>query len=554
MDRTEAQLDRPDTHGPDTQAMAGRDLASRAEGIERALAVAGDRVDPEAARQAHTVIERTGERLRLGAGYTIVALVGATGSGKSSLFNALAGMDLAEVGSRRPTTGRAMACVWGDAGAEPLLDWLEIPRRYRTLRETVLDADREAELHGLVLVDMPDHDSTHVSHRVEVDRLVEMVDLLVWVVDPQKYADEALHHGYLTRLANHDGVMVVVLNQIDQLGPREAETCRTDLRRLLDTDGLESVRMLVTSAETGLGVEDLRRLLVEVVEVQGAVAARSAADLDRAARRLLTGVAADEPEATDLKGADDLVGALAEASGVPVVLDAVTADYQRQADHVMGWPFLSWYRRLRPDPLERLGLGESDEGELRRLTRGSVPAATPSQRSRVDLAAREVINGVTELLPRRWADSVVAAASRPEADLTDALDEAVAGVDLVLRPPRWWQVVRAVQVLFAVLAVAGFAWMVVLGVLAFFGAGPATPYAGPMPLPTLLLLVGLIGGGITTVSARLAARSGATRHRLAIAAALREAVQDVAWSHVIAPIAEVLVDHRTVRRSLTEAL
>ncbi len=532
----------------------GPDLATRAEGIERALTVAGDRLDARAGVYARAVIERTGDRLRLGPDYTIVALVGATGSGKSSLFNSLAGMELAETGVRRPTTGRATACVWGDEGADALLDWLEVPRRHRTVRETVLDADREAELHGLVLLDMPDHDSTQLSHRLEVDRLVELVDLLVWVVDPQKYADEALHHGYLKRLANHDGVMIVVLNQIDTLAPKEAETCRTDLRRLLDSDGLDSVRLLVTSAATGRGVEDLRRLLAEVVDVQGAVAARAAADLDRAARQLLEGVAASEPEPKDLRGADELVGTLAQAAGVPVVLDAVTTDYERQAGQAMGWPFLRWWHRVRPDPLRRLRLGEGTEGELRQLTRTALPEATPSQKARVELSARRVISGVTDVLPRAWADSVLSSAARPDADLSDALDAAVAGVDLTLRRPAWWQVVNVVQILFALLAVAGFVWLGLLGLLAFLQIEVQTPYIGAAPVPTLLLAGGLVGGGLVTLGARQAIKLGATRRRMVVAAAMRESVQDVAWSHVIAPIAEVLVDHRTVREALTSAL
>ncbi len=536
------------------RSSAGPDLATRAEGLEQALAVGGDRLDQKASTYARAVIDRTGERLRLGPHYTIVALVGATGSGKSTLFNALAGMELAETGVRRPTTGRAMACVWGEDTADPLLDWLEVPRRHRTRRETVLDADHESELHGLVLLDMPDHDSTQVAHRLEVDRLVELVDLMVWVVDPQKYADEALHHGYLKRLANHDGVMIVVLNQIDKLAPAEAETCRTDLRRLLDADGLDSVRLLVTSAATGRGVEDLRRLLAEVVDVQGAVAARSAADLDRAARRLLDSVAENEPEAKDLRGADDLVGALAQAAGVPVVLDAVTNDYRRQAGQAMGWPFAQWWRRLRPDPLRKLRLSTGTEGELRELTQPSVPEATPSQKSRVELSVRQVISGVTDLLPRPWADSVRAVATRPDADLSEALDETVAKVDLTLRPPGWWQAVKAVQLLLAVAAVAGFAWLAVVGVLAFLQVHVDTPFLGFAPLPTVLLAGGLLGGALTSLIVQQAVNAGAKRRRMAVAAAMRESVQDVAWSHVVAPIAEVLTDHRTVREALNRAL
>ena len=49
-------------------------------------------------------------------------------------------------------------------------------------------------------MDLPDHDSTEVSHHLEVDRLVELADLLVWVLDPQKYADAALHDRYLAPL------------------------------------------------------------------------------------------------------------------------------------------------------------------------------------------------------------------------------------------------------------------------------------------------------------------------------------------------------------------
>jgi len=531
------------------------DLATRAEGLEQALSTGRDRLDPKAANYARAVIDRTGQRLRLGPQFTIVALVGATGSGKSSLFNALAGMELAEIGVRRPTTGRATACVWGEDDADPLLDWLEVPKRHRTRRETVLDADHESELHGLVLLDMPDHDSTQVAHRLEVDRLVELVDLLVWVVDPQKYADEALHHGYLKRLANHDGVMVVVLNQIDKLAPAEAETCKRDLRRLLDSDGLESVRVLVTSATTGHGVDDLRRLLAEVVDVQGAVAARATADLDRAARRLLDSVAPTEPEAKDLRGAEDLVGALAQAAGVPVVLDAVTADYRRQAGDAMGWPFLRWWQRLRPDPLRALRLSTGTEGELRQLTRPSLPEVTPSQRARVELSARQVVSGVTDALPRPWADSVRAVVTRPEADLSDALDGAIGGVDLALERPGWWQAVTIAQLALAVTAVIGFGWLAVLGLLAFLGVqGIDTPFLGPLALPTWLLIAGLVLGGIVSVAVHQAVNTGAARRRMVIAAQMRDAVQDVAWSHVIAPIAQVLHDHRAVREALNRAI
>jgi hypothetical protein len=58
---------------------------------------------------------------------------------------------------------------------------------------------------------------------MEVDRLVQLVDMLIWVVDPQKYADAALHDRYLIPLAQHAGVMMIVLNQADRLAPEERD-------------------------------------------------------------------------------------------------------------------------------------------------------------------------------------------------------------------------------------------------------------------------------------------------------------------------------------------
>ncbi len=535
-----------------TQPTAFADVTGRVEAIERAIAVGGPRMDPAAVGYGRAMIERTGDRLRVGAQYTIVALVGATGSGKSTLFNALTGMDLAETGVRRPMTALPMACVWGHDAAQPLLDWLGVPVPNRTLRETVLDADREAGLHGLVLLDMPDHDSTQLAHRLEVNRLVELVDLLVWVVDPQKYADEALHTGYLKRMSGHDGVMIVVLNQVDRLTTEETATCCADLRRLLDSDGLQSVPLLTTAATAGYGIPELRAMLADVVELQAAVVDRVAADLDGAGRGLRESVGPSEPDVKDLQGADELVGALAQAAGLPVVLDAVTADYRRQATQAMGWPFARWARRLRPDPLRRLRLGDA-EPELRRLTRSALPETTPSQKAHVEAAVRTITASAADILPRRWADSVRAAASRPDADLTKALDTAVSGVDLSLRRPSWWSVVNVCQVLLALVALAGAGWLVWLGVAR--AAGLTTPAAigaslGSVPVPVVLLGAGLLLGAVAALAVRRAVVVGSRRRRARVAASMREAVQDVAWAYVMAPVAEVITDHRKVREAL----
>jgi len=527
-------------------------VLDRLESLQIALSVGENRLDPDAAKRARDVLDRTGERLRLGVDRTVVALVGATGSGKSSLFNALAGMEVAEVGVRRPTTGQATACVWSADGADALLDWLGVPQRQRTNRETVLDADRQTDLHGLVLLDLPDHDSTSLTHRLEVDRLVELVDLLVWVVDPQKYADEALHHQYLRRMVGHEAVMLVVLNQLDRLSPAEAQTCTTDLRRLLDADGLGAVRLLTTSARTGTGVDELRAVLSDLVRRRGAFAGRAMADLERAASELRPGVATDEPDPKQLPGSEKLVGALAHAAGLPVMLDAVTADYHRQAAELTGWPPLRWWHRLRPDPLSRLGLAEGDEAQVRALTRASAPAATPAQRSQVELAVREVTDAAAAGMPQPWADDVRAAAVAPDDDLSSALDAAVSTVDLTLRRPAWWAVLTAVQVGLVALTAIGLVWVLVQGIGALVGAGAASaPSVGSISLPVLLLVGGAILGGVVALAARWFVRLGARQRRSRVAGQLRSAVSAVAVERVIAPVAAVVIDHRTVREALT---
>src|SRR6201999_1746852 len=129
------------------------------------------------------------------------------------------------------TTGMAHACVWGNLqGANRLLDWVGVLPWHRFIRESALDADDEASLRGLVLLDLPDFDSIERSHRLEVDRLLGLVDQIIWVVDPQKYGDRILHQAYLTQFRSHAEVTIVVLNQADRLSEAGTDIVLTDLQ------------------------------------------------------------------------------------------------------------------------------------------------------------------------------------------------------------------------------------------------------------------------------------------------------------------------------------
>ncbi len=238
-----------------------------------------DGFSQELLADSEALLRRSGERMRMSASHTVVALAGGTGSGKSSLFNALAGANFSPAGVTRPTTKHLHACVWGMEGAAPLLDWLGVQRRHRYARASELDAG-EASLNGLLLLDLPDHDSVVTGSAAMVDRLVKLADMLVWVLDPLKYADASVHRRYLVPLAGHASVTTVVLNQSDTLTPEQVADCESDLRRLLDSEGLADTPVLVTSAITGAGLDDLRLALASSVVSRRAATDRIAADID----------------------------------------------------------------------------------------------------------------------------------------------------------------------------------------------------------------------------------------------------------------------------------
>ena len=267
----------------------GANLSNRLNAVARLVQIGSARAgqegfDPSLLGDAKALLARAGERLRLSAHHTIVVLAGGMGSGKSSLFNQLAGAPFSPVGVLRPVTREPHACVWGMEGAGPLLDWLGIQPRHRYARSSALE-EGERALTGLLLVDLPDHDSVVTGGSAEVTRLVTQADLMVWVLDPQKYADAAVHSRYLVPMAGYSSVIAAALNQADLLTPEQAEDCVADLRRLLDAEGLHDARVVLTSATSEAGVADLRRALMETVIARQAALRRISADVDAVAVR-----------------------------------------------------------------------------------------------------------------------------------------------------------------------------------------------------------------------------------------------------------------------------
>lgn len=522
-----------------------RPLAVRLQALARAVELLDARLPAAALESARTVSARATGRLAITGDATVVAVAGATGSGKSSTVNALAGAAVAEPGVRRPTTSRALAVTFGDDDQHELLDWLDLAAR-RRLPGMVGTSD----LDGLVLVDLPDHDSTAADHRAEVDRLVELVDLVVWIVDPQKYADAALHEDYLLPMARHAPTMTVLLNQIDLLAAPERERVLADLADLLDREGLAAATVLPISATTGEGIDLVREQLASAVAAKIAATQRMSVDVDAA----LSGLAERIGQAGTLTRSSrtGLVESLAVAAGVPTVVDAVVAAWRKRGARATGWPLVAWLGSLRPDPLRRLHL---DAAPLARaLAPGGPPTGRTSlpgaavERSRVDSAVRAVVASAVGDLPDGWADAVRAAARSGVDGLPDDLDRAVARTDLDLhRHRRWWHLVTVLQWILTVIGVAGLGWHLIELVLSWLGFPPLPSVTWQGVPAASWMLVGALGAGVVTSGvSRVAVEVGARRRARRARSRLHAAVAEVAEEQILRPVEAELARHRDV--------
>ena len=532
-------------------------LVDHLRALGEAVELCERRVDPDVLAEAKRVVDQADRRLALSGSATVVALAGATGSGKSSTFNALSGTTLATVGVRRPTTAHAMATSWGDESAEDLLDWLQIPRRHAL----PTDPDIDTALEGLVLLDLPDHDSTELDHRLEVDRLVQLVDMLIWVVDPQKYADAAIHDRYLKPLAKHADVMMIILNQVDKLTLAQREQCLSDLRRLLDAEGLAKVPVIAASAVTGEGIEALREALAKQVAEKQAAARRLAADVSVVASKLSAASGTTKLTPLGRSSIDQLTRQVAIAAGVPVVTEAVGKAWRLRGGLATGWPVLAWVAKFKPDPLRRLHLDRLGVGRRRKeidpsqVGRTSLPATSGVQKARVDTAVRALADQASEGLTRGWADEMKRAARSAEDELPDRVDRAIGRTDLDLaQHRRWWQLIRVVQWLLVTTVLVGLGWLTASFVLAYFQLPPLPEVTWwRLPAPTVLAVGGALAGLLLAGLARIGVEVGARRRTAKARQSLHAAIARVTGELVVAPVKTEQARYESARVALERA-
>ncbi len=536
----------------------GSSIGARIDGLETALEAASGRLDEGLLQGARQTVERAASRIKLSSEHTVVALAGATGSGKSSTFNALTELELSAVGVRRPTTSWATACVWGKEGAEELLDWLGIPPRHQVTRDSMLSTGREdVTLNGVVLLDLPDHDSTEVAHHLEVDRLVELADMLVWVLDPQKYADAAIHDRYLAPLKAHKDIMVVVLNHIDTVPENRRGAMLDDVRRLLVADGLDGVPVISTSAREGWGIPELKGQIAKRAKEKRATRVRLESDLRSAAESVAAVSGTAEVPVLSPARREALDVALADAAGVPTVIQAVEDSTRIRANRATGWPVVAWVSKIKPDPLKRLHLDLGSVGkELVSVSRTALPEPTRVQRARVDTEVRALADDVGASLTPPWASAIRRASTARLDDLGDGLDRAIGATDLnVDKIPAWTRAVRVFQWVFIIAALVGLGWLLLLMLGSYANLpAPPTPDVAGWPLPLLLLTGGVACGVLLAGVCRILVAGTARARARDAERRLRGAIGQVSQELVLAPVEEELAAYRQVRIGLLASL
>jgi hypothetical protein len=154
----------------------------------------------------------------------MVAVLGGTGTGKSTLINRLLGAELCAASFRRTYTSGPIAVTSATTAIPP--NWLglphelanELPARGRPLRLCIVTTAAAAGLLARInLVDTPDLDGDEPAHHAEADRVFRWAQALVFLVTPEKYQMTELFPYY--RLARRYALPAAfVMNKCQEQG------------------------------------------------------------------------------------------------------------------------------------------------------------------------------------------------------------------------------------------------------------------------------------------------------------------------------------------------
>lgn len=621
LENTERNTNGRNTERGATPAVATSPFARSVASLKDAISYGEGRVPETVLLDAAETLERLSQRRELSTEHTVIGFFGATGSGKSTLFNAIAGQNIALSAPTRPTTSTVQAAIWEAEGSEELLDWLGIDKRvypqtqalaaegeasdgngagkhnkaggaaapnavtepapglFNRIRRAVGGrGEMRTRTGGLILLDMPDFDSVTTTNRDLAARMMRYVDVLVWVVDPQKYADAVIHRDFMVPLAASGAQALCVLNQADKLAPAEVPAVLASLTRLLQAEGTEAHLLappIAVSARTGEGVDVLRDLLAQVAAAKSLSLQRTDAQLHATASQLRTYAGG---EGTVLAGAyaleaeQKLVKACYTSSQAEQVLEAATASYRRAAGQHTGWILTRWMSRLKADPLRRLHLGQQDETKSAskaeksagmlgsdsenapELVASSLPPLSAAQKAGMANAVRQYSKQMAARIDEPWKRSMKEAALSRESELPELLERDMVRIDYGLGRTRApWVIFNALQWIALLSALVGVGWLTLISGMAYLQIQlpPApTPEGSPVPLPTLLLLLGILLGIASAGVGRLLTAMGSRYYARKLRGRLQTGMEKAVQSCVVAPVQQEAKRLNAYRKAL----
>ncbi len=510
--------------------MAAPSLSDRVDALEQAATLARGRLADTDVDRAVEVAAKVRARLGHGTEHTLVALVGPTGAGKSTIFNHLARRELSQTGVRRPTTSQVHSCSWA-APPDALLDWLDVSFRHH------IDPESDPTLAGLVLLDLPDFDSTATAHKVTVDRLIELVDMLVWVVDPQKYADASFHDGYVVPFAGHGSIMRFVFSKTDTVAAPELPTVIEDFERRLREDGIEDPTV-ISSADSEEGQGAVRAMLEMAVADKQASLDRLEVDLVGAASHLSS---PDESIDFSRRDRSRLIERLADAAGSDQIGHVASQQHRHDGRRAMASPPVRWFARRSRKPV----------AELPRVA--SSPVHSVAITAALRDAAEDAAGGN---ISTTWGTVLRRTLEQGKNDVIRRITESSSTVVRTARPPRWWSLVAWIQRLLAGVAAAGFVWLLAAAVAGGFLALDTdpllidTPGADWIPVPSLMVLAGVGAALLIGVLVGLPLAAGARRRSRRARHALTEAIRTIVDEHIVTAMDGVHADRAEISRLL----
>ena len=140
----------------------------------------------------------------------VAGLFGGTGVGKSTLLNRMAGEAVARTSAERPTSREITVYVHRSLSVDHLPDSLPMQRMRTALHNNEM-------YRQVMFVDMPDFDSVEQANRTLVDLWLPHLDVVIYVVSPERYRDD---QGWqLLRQHATAHAWLFVINQWDRGNP-----------------------------------------------------------------------------------------------------------------------------------------------------------------------------------------------------------------------------------------------------------------------------------------------------------------------------------------------